>query len=119
MQTLEAIISLLFFLSILSSTLPSIEPQKIDDSLYRLQLADDCWRVLYLRGDFHNFSEASRLKIENDMSSITEQTGLCIFLEGIQFTSCRDGQEHEITASLRRTLLENGAPKRVVFSIGK
>jgi hypothetical protein len=49
-----------------------------------------------------------------------EMTGLCFFLNGTSFTNCRGGEEkHEKTVSLDRTLLINGTPRALRFSIWK
>lgn len=119
MQIFEALISLMFLLSIASYLLLQADGQRIDDSLYRMQLAEDAWRVLYLRGDFEDFSDTKRAVLENDMAEIGRQTGLCIFMDGVVFTSCRDGKTHEITASLAKTAISEGKPLSFTFSIGK
>lgn len=126
MQSLEAILSLMFLVSVVSFLLVSLEGQKLDDSLYRVQLAEDAWRVLYLRGDFQDFSDSKRPVLESDLAAIGSETGLCIFMGGIQFTNCRDGQEHDITASLTKTLVYYDAdqpqasrPEAYTFSIAK
>ena len=117
MQTLEAMMSLLFFLSAASMALASFETRPADDSLYRLQLAEDAWRVLYLRGNFRDLDDAR--DIEPDMTEIGEQTGLCLFIDGIEATNCRGGTEaHEMAASVTRTAIYRGEPATVTFSIG-
>ncbi len=127
MQSMEAAISLIIFLSISSFLLLSIdEPHNVDDSLYRTQLAEDAWRVLYLRGDFQNLSDSaeSRARLESDMETITDETALCVFMGGVEFTSCRGDDvsgstEYEITASLAQTAIYEGKPKRFQFSLGR
>lgn len=119
MQTLEAVFSLMFFLSISSLLLSSHIPRETDDSLYRIQLANDAWRVLYLRGDLENLSE-KRDAIESDMGEIGKQTSLCLFLNGTWYTNCRGGEElHENTVSIRRTVISSGEPEALTFSISK
>jgi len=121
MQTLEAMVSLVFFLSICSHLLLSLEESRyVDDSLYRIQLAEDVWRVLYLRGDFEDFQSADRERLEQEFELMGDMTGLCIFMDGVQFTNCRGTtQPHYITASLTKTVIYDGAPKSFKFSIGK
>ncbi|MBI5046920.1 hypothetical protein HZC07_04290 [Candidatus Micrarchaeota archaeon] len=119
MQTIEAILSLLFFLSGVSLLFPAIPAQKIDDSVYRIQLVEDSWRVLYLRGDFRDFGDSNRDKFEQELASFGNETGLCYFVDGIVFTNCRDGNEHEIVASLTKTVIYDGLPRKVTFSIGR
>lgn len=127
MQSIEAAISLIVFLSISSFLLLSAdEPRNIDDSLHRAQLAEDAWRVLYLRGDFQylNGSEESRARLESDMETITSETALCVFMGGVEFTSCRGDDApgsagYEMTASLARTAVYDGKPRSFQFSLGK
>ena len=53
MQTLEAVISFSVFMLFTTYVLLQIDDYSgVDDSLYRYQLANDVWRVLYLRGGF-------------------------------------------------------------------
>jgi hypothetical protein len=120
MQSLEATISLLVFLSLSSSFIISSMTHRIDDSVYRSQLAEDAWRVLYLRGDFSDFSDSSRGIIESDMRRLGEETSLCFFIKGVEFTNCReDGTNHTMIASVGKTVIADGSPKRIAFSIGK
>jgi len=121
MQAIEASLSLFVFASILTMLLGAAEePRGIDDSLYRMQLAQDAWRVLYLRHDFQDFGEGNREAIERDMDEIGEQASLCIFLDGIWSTNCRGGHEgHEMTLTMRRTVVSGGSPRRLVFSLGQ
>lgn len=120
MQSLEALLSLTFFVSILSLILASAPPPHgTDDSLYRLQLAQDAWRVLYLRGDFEDFGDGRRADIEADMRRMGEETGLCFFIDGVRFTNCRGPDPVGITATVRRTVVSGGAPAAVTFSTGR
>jgi len=121
MQTLEAMVSFVFFLSICSHLILSLEESRhIDDSLYRIQLTEDVWRVLYLRGNFADFQNVDRDKLEQEFTLIGDEASLCIFMDGVQFTNCRgSNQPHHITASLTKTVIYNGTPKDFKFSIGK
>lgn len=121
LQTLEASLSLLVFSSILLM-LQAIPQQNSgnDDSLYRMQLADDVWRVLYLRGDFEGCEAEKRQALERDLDEITRQTSLCVFLNGIRSTSCRGGVDgHGVSVKMHRTVVCGGTPVQVVFSLGK
>lgn len=120
MQTLEAALSLLVFASILLAVLPYGAPQRgTDDSLYRMQLANDAWRVLYLRGDFQDFGDGKHEAIERDINEIGKQASLCVFLDGTWATNCRGGvREHNTTIKIQRSVVAGGIPKRVVFSLG-
>jgi hypothetical protein len=120
MQTLEAMLSLLFFASIASLALSEAPAPRLDDSLYRLHLAEDAWRVLYLRGDFRDFNASSRAHVEAEMAIIHDRTGLCIFMSGVEFTDCRNEPwEHDMVASISRTVIYDGHPRRVSFSLKK
>ncbi|VVC04149.1 Uncharacterised protein [Candidatus Bilamarchaeum dharawalense] len=115
MQSIEAFLSLLFFITILIPILPNTEQP--DHSLYQIQLAEDVWRVLYLRGDFQSLSELGRPKIESDLGIIGNQTSLCFFIEGIEYTNCRSGEPHKKLVSISKTIIFNGALKKTTFSI--
>lgn len=119
MQSFEAVLSLIFLVSILSLSLQLAMERPLDDSLYRMQLAEDSWRVLYLRGAFQDFGESKRAELEGDLALLGDETHLCYFIDGIGFTNCRGGSEdHEMTASLRKTVLYDGTPRSVTFSVG-
>ncbi len=120
MQTIEALLSLTVFLLITSAIL--IESQvshSPDDSLYRMQLAGDIWRVLYLKGNFENLDDAGRVVFESDATRIRDMTGLCIFIGGIRNTNCRGGQEHERIVTMKKIVVVDGQPKEVTFSVSK
>ncbi len=119
MQTMEGILSLLVFSSIFASFIRIMDdPAPLDDSLYRLQLAEDAWRVLYLRGDLRDLGD-SKSGVEGDLGLLGTETGLCFFFSGIQATNCRGGEPRLITASVGRTVILGGKPEAVSFSLGK
>lgn len=120
MQALEAMLSLLAFGAISLPLICGMEDQRqLDDSLYRLQLAEDAWRVLYLRGDFRDFGDSSRAAVESDLVALGDETGLCFFLKGVEITNCRSGELRWMTASLRRTAVYGGKPRAFAFSVGR
>jgi len=120
MQSIEAMVSFLFFVTIASGILLQLENQRdIDDSVYRVQLAEDAWRVLYLRGDFRDFSDAKRAALEQELAAIGDETGLCFFMDGVRFTNCRDSEPHATAVSLRKTVFYDGKPQNFTFSIGR
>jgi hypothetical protein len=120
MQSLEAAFSLIVFLSLGTAFLLESEPPRaIDDSLYRIQLADDAWRILYLRGHLDDLSDSSREAVESDLRAMGEDSSLCFFIRGVEFTNCRDDSPHVLAASVSRTVIRNGKPERFTFSIGK
>ena len=111
MQTIEAIISLLVFLSILPLILSSIEPHVPDDSFYRLHLANDIWRVFYLRGDFENFDKSA---LNSDANQITKLTSLCIGFEEEDVTSCVSDSE---LIRIKKTAIVDGNPKWITMKV--
>jgi hypothetical protein len=118
MQTFEALISLFLLVSIIPLFFLDNE-NYIDDSLYRAQLTEDAWRVLYLRGNFQDFGPSKHADVENDITILGEQTDLCLFLDGVWITNCRGGSaSHAITASLDKTVVYDKILKNVTFSIG-
>lgn len=120
MQTVESILSFLAFSSILAAfSLQAGDQAPLDDSLYRLQLASDAWRVLYLRGALSGLGDVSRGTAESELVSMGRMTGLCFFLRGIDVTNCRGGGPRAITAAVRRTVIYDGKPETVSFSVGK
>ncbi len=120
MQTLEAMLSFVFLLFLCSHLFFSIEESRhTNDALYRLQLAEDVWRVLYLRGNFADFQSSNRYELEQEFALIGNETGLCIFMDGVQFTNCRGGRPRHITAALTKTVIYEGTPRSFTFSIGK
>src|SRR4030095_9454878 len=119
MQTLEAMISLLVLSSILLYYASAATAGPLDDSLYRLQLAEDSWRVLYLRGDFEGFGDKSGDRVQTDLETLGSQTGLCFFMSGLRMTNCPGGNKHQEMVRLGKTVIYDGAPKKIAFSIGK
>jgi len=125
MQSMEAVISLMFFVSILTYMLGGIaEKPGLDDSLYRYQLTDDVWRVEQLRGNFKNFSFDSgntpRDEVEADFDDINGLTGLCIYMGGIKVTSCSNEYSiAEKVASISRAVYIYGSVKNVTLTLAK
>ncbi len=124
MQSFEALISLLVFVSIASSMIMSIQaPHELDQSLYGYQLANDAWRVLYLKGNFRDLDsedELGRILMEDDAQEIKDMSGLCLFMMGTRYTNCRGGSvSHENIASVRKVVIEGGEPRQLTFSLTK
>lgn len=83
MHTLEAVFSLIMLVGF-SLTLSLAADAPTNYSLYRYQLANDVWRVLYLRHGvalLYNPSVAA-----DDIEKITGETSLCI--QSDFYTSC-------------------------------
>lgn len=120
MQTLEAIISFTVFMFFTTSVLLQLEDyQGVDDSLYRYQLANDVWRVLYLRGNFEYLQNEQQL--DHELDSIDEMTGLCTYIGGQRSTSeyCRGKETLEHISSVEHVVLINGVPKSRTLSLYK
>ena len=122
MQTLEAIISLFMLVSFLSLISTDWEtPIKKDNAVYQFQLVNDVWRVLYLRGDFTDFSfdwiNNARDKAESDILTIGDVTSYCIFIGGERLTNCRGEEIRKIITTERLTLVD-GNPQTVTVSLG-
>lgn len=117
MQTIEACLSFLALISLSSLLVLPEGPRNTDDSLYRLQLAEDIWRVLFLRGAFDGIERDS---LERELEAIGKETGLCIFIDGVVYTNCRGSDEpHSLTVSMQKTVLVEGVPETVSFSFGR
>jgi hypothetical protein len=117
MQTFEAIISLLFFVWMLTLALLSFEAPELNYQVYQMQLSSDVWRVLYLRGNFEDLSDMQ--SIEPDINQLGSITGLCFFLDGIETTNCRGGvNNHNLSVSSYCTIIFNHEPKTIKFSMG-
>ncbi|MFA6530714.1 MAG: hypothetical protein WCT31_03200 [Candidatus Micrarchaeia archaeon] len=110
MKTLEALISLLVFLLIIASLAPMAQPER--DGIYRMQLANDIWRVFSLRGDLEGFDK-TRMNV--DAEEITKLTSLCVELDEEDVTSCIP--EEKIT-QVRKTAIVYGEPKTITLRVG-
>lgn len=119
MQILEALISLLVFLSIVQLIL-YIPNLQLDTSLYKYYQVNDIYRVLYLNEDFYNLSfnssNAARDKAEADLKIIGSLTGNCYFIRGIDITNCRNITSSQII-STQKILIVGQDPAVVTFSI--
>lgn len=125
MQSMEAVVSLMFFVSVLTYMLGGVaEKPGLDDSLYRYQLADDVWRVEQLRGNLKNFSfdagNDARDDVEKDFDRLNGMTDLCIYMGGIKVTSCHGSHAiEEKVASINRAVYINGSVKNVTLTLAK
>jgi len=124
MQSIEALISLMFFVSICAYMLSCVaEHPALDDSLYRYQLTNDVWRVLYLRGDFKGLrlesNDPVRERLDSDLGEIEAQTGLCAYLGGIRDTSCPGQKTLARVGSINRIVFIDGSPENLTLMVGK
>lgn len=111
MQTFEALISFLVFVSIIAML--QVPHHEIDDSLYRLQLAGDVWRVFQLRGNLGGFD---KLKMNLDADEITRITGLCIEMEEEDVATCIPQGS---VVRIERLAIINGQPEAIHMRIGR
>ncbi len=122
MQSIEAIISLMVLLLIVSYMLTNAaQVPAIDDSLYRYQLTNDVWRVLYLKGDFYDFNwnSTSANHTRNDLKTIHDQTNLCGYLGGIRATSCPGLSSDVQIGSFTKIMVVDGSPTNVTLTVAK
>ncbi len=110
MQTLEAIISLLFLVTFLSFVASEQHAKAIDDSLYKYQLANDVWRVVYLRDGIETD------KYKEDVKRIGEITNLCISINDI--ANC-EGENIEQIISTERITVLNGELRKIMVKIAQ
>jgi len=120
MQTLEAIISFMFFLFFATYMLAELDYTKPNYALYQYQLANDVWRVLYLKGALKDFSSTTtgHLIARTEMENIGELTGFCIYLQGIQTTNCLGNPGcSENNVEMKKTWFDGGIPKEMTFTV--
>lgn len=123
MKIIEASFSLIFFLMFANTILLNYDSSSINSVQYRYALLNDVWRVLYLRGDFHNFDTLSlntaRDRAEEDMTKITELTGLCINLSGVRVQSrqCRSDEIYNNSMTIQKRMFVGSEVKEVSLTI--
>lgn len=116
---MEAAISLVVLVSFLSFGLLHHPVQH--SRLYEYELAEDAWRVLYLRGGFGPVWTAEGVlgpdegKLNADAGEITGLTGLCVAMDGLQVASCLPGEGAIV---LHKAVSGGGAPAHVLFRMG-
>lgn len=120
MQMMEAMISLLVLVSFLSVVASEQHTKPVNDSLYRYYLANDAWRVLYLKDALRDFSfdahNPARNRAELELQRIGGLTGFCIFIGGERITNCR-GEQTDALVSIERIAVVDGVPQTVMLTI--
>lgn len=122
MKTIEALISLMVLLSFTSITLLSapVYPSQLQNQ----QLAEDIWRIAYLKGCFNQ--SAPSMNPEGEMADclnplleeIEAETGLRIaFYSPIQ-AAAGESLPNEGAATITKTILVNGVPQQVQMKAG-
>lgn len=112
MKSFEAMFTLLVVISFSLVVLGAGQPQ-LDYTLHQYQLANDVWRVWYLRGDLQGFDKASMNK---DAEEITQLTGWCVYLEEEDVASCL-GEGKLI--SVQKKAWVNGAVKDLTLVLAQ
>ena len=119
LKTVEALISLAVLLSFFSFSLLHYPVQH--SRMYEYELAEDAWRVVYLRGGFGPEWGAGKLlgldegRLNEGAGRITEITGLCVAVDGLHVASCLPGEGAMV---LHKTVSSGGAPTGVLFRMG-
>jgi len=118
-KTLEAAISLVVLLSFLSYGLLHYPAQH--SRLYEYELAEDAWRVLYLKGGFgpkwieKGVLGPDKANLNENAERISELTGLCVAMDGLEVASCLPGEGALV---LHKTVSGGGEPVEVLFRMG-
>ncbi len=112
MQTLEAIVSFLFLIAIISTI--SLEPSQMHTELQQFAIADDIWKTLEVRGDFRDFPSNS---LQKDLEEVTSLTDLCVGFIEEDLASCRDNEENAIF--IEKTIVTKGKLKRITFFVSR
>jgi len=128
-KTLEAAISLVVLVSFLSFGLLHYPVQH--SRMHEYELAEDAWRVLYLRGGFGpewkldegclNLDDGcgvlgpDETRMNVDAERITELTGLCVAMDGLQVASCLPGEGALV---LHKTVSSGGGQMTFAFRMG-
>jgi len=116
MQTLEATFSFLFFFLIAAYALTQLEYTKPNYDIYKYQLANDIWRVVYLKNGL-SYYPLSQPIIENQLNEIKDKTGLCAYIEGIDTTSCRGISCTDSKITMEKIWFKYGQPNVVRFTM--
>jgi hypothetical protein len=99
LKTVEALIALVVLLSFSSFQLLHQPVQH--SSLYQYELAEDAWRVIWLKGGFQPSQHDEWMgetfginvgEMDESADKITELTGLCVEMDSLQATSCVPGE---------------------------
>jgi len=110
MNIIEAMLSLLLLVSIVPAFV--LIDHSIDDSVYRLKIGEDIWRVLYLKGDFTGFDKE---KINSDLEEIYKLSNLCVAFEEEDVASCIPSEELIV---LEKYSIVQGEVKKITMAVG-
>jgi len=128
MKTIEAIISLMVLLSFASLTL--IQPPQESSELTKYQLAEDVWRIAYLKGCFQQeisgVEDLAPSDPTNDMEEyclnplfqeIHEETGLLIDFSDTFEASAGPNRPGEGGVILHKVVVLNGVPTQTTLAV--
>lgn len=120
MQTIEAVFSLAFFVLIISA-MDCVEDKEkeLDSSLYRVQLAGDVWRVLYLKGAFDNLEYLGCSSSDSceHVKKTEEMTGMRIYIGGTRFSGPGGVHPEKEYIRMKRILIVGSTAKNVSFTL--
>jgi hypothetical protein len=121
LKTVEALIALVVLLSFSSFQLLHQPVQH--SSLYQYELAEDAWRVIWLKGGLRPSLHdewtgetfgINELAMDESADKITELTGLCVEMDYMQATSCIPGEG----AMVLHKVVMAPFPTPVIFRMG-
>jgi len=120
MKTIEALISLMVLLSFTSLSL--LHAPTTESHLYKYQLAEDVWRIAYLKGCFNQ--SVPSLNPQNEMeeclnpliAEIERETSTSIAFTPLE--AAGSSLPSENAATITKTVMLNGVPKLVQMKIG-
>jgi hypothetical protein len=124
MKTIEALICAFVLLSFAPLVLLDTPAPKTQ--LYEYQLAEDVWRVAYLRGCFAQDSPAPTPTLARDpmetclnsvIAEMEAETGLKIEFENLE--AAGSALPKEGAARIAKTILINGIPETVYLRVGQ
>ena len=95
MKIVEALFSLVI-LSLICMTILNIYPSPQTPQIYKMQLAQDVWRIIQLKYDSIPSDPVERGLIELDLNRIKSMTGLCVYIKGVRITNCRGISSYDV-----------------------
>ena len=123
MKMVEALISLVVLLSFTSLSI--LHAPHHPSQLQKYQLAEDVWRVAYLKGCFNqslDYPVGAENQVENCLNpvlrEIEQETGLPIAFYSPIEAAAGPGLPGENSILLKKTIILDGAPRIVEVRVG-